>query len=156
MSDTPAEPEPKNNPLVLTIIVTLVGAALITAGYCFFKYFKRVRGQARETTLVGEARQIGSSAQQYFLTTGQTAVTFGYNPTTGALSGDITPWLVCTGRGYTFDHLPIESGASQAFTMQHAGAFNNEPVWFTDEGKVAFEWDFDHPNTGPYTPLKKK
>jgi hypothetical protein len=86
--------------------------------------------------MVSDGRGIGSAAQQYFMTTGKTQVTFSVDPVTGKDIGDLERWLGRNLKYYVIEDLPIESGASHAFSMRCPGAFGGEKVWFSDEGKT--------------------
>ncbi len=114
--------------MIVVVIIGLLAAMAIPA-------FNRVRREARETTMVNDARQLGSAAQQYFLTSGKTAVTITYASTTGVISADLAPWVNKIGTGYTLPDSTIESGSTASFSLQIGGAFDGTACTFSDEGK---------------------
>ncbi len=111
------------------VAVGLVSAMAIPA-------FTRVRNESLRVTVINDGRQIGSAAQQYFLTTGKEVASFEYDPVTGKIKGDLAPWLGTIGKGYTVHDNIIESGNTEAFSFSHPDAFGGKPVVFTDEGKT--------------------
>jgi hypothetical protein len=98
--------------------------------------FDRVRKQSRQTTLVQDGRILGNSAQRFFLSTGKNKVTFNYDPATGQIKGDLSPWGTTISKGYTVHDNIIESGKEDAFSLSIPGAFDGEPVIFSDEGRT--------------------
>lgn len=118
----------------------LMGAgSVVTTGFLAamaIPAFNRVRKQSRQTTLVQDGRMLGTSAQQFFLTSGRETVSFDYDPATGRIKGELTPWITTIGKGYTIHDNTIESGREDAFSLSIPGAFGGEPVIFTDEGKT--------------------
>ena len=125
---------------LVTIGIVLVAAVALSAfGYYQWIYPKVRSRNAWNSRIVHEGRLIGNAAQQYFLTTGKYQATFGYNPTTGEITGDLTPWIKLIENRYSIPDTTIESGASIAFSIQRSGAFNGQTVTFSDEGKTTFD-----------------
>jgi hypothetical protein len=144
MSETPTSHPAPTPPTSTEEKTSVTSKILVGIGLCVlsvmatlaYGYVYQGRRKSAETTLVADACQIASSAQQYFLTSGKTAFTFSYDPATGALSGDITPWLTTISKGHVLSDLPIEKDREEAFSLSHPGAFGGEKVWFSDEAKT--------------------
>jgi hypothetical protein len=118
-------------------MLLILALSTLTSSVFAYRSYRRVRRQCWQSNMLSDGRGIGSAAQQYFLTNpGKTQVTFSYDPITGKDKGDLEPWLGRNLKHYVIGDLPIESGASHAFSMRQPDSFGGEKVWFSDEGKT--------------------
>jgi type IV pilus assembly protein PilA len=120
--------------MIVVVIIGLLAAMAIPA-------FQKVRTNAVGKTVINDARQIGSGAQQFFLENAASTVTVGITPATGAVTGPLSDYVSNVSKGLTLSGSPIttaaaESGAAGvAFIISHALGtitFNNEGDIITD------------------------
>jgi type IV pilus assembly protein PilA len=114
--------------MIVVVIIGLLAAMAMPA-------IARNRRSAYAKIMLNDARQIGTAAQQYFIVTGQTQVTFSYNPATGSIGGDLTDWVQQLRKGYTIADNQIEATATAAFSLQLTGAYQDVTQTFDAEGK---------------------
>jgi type IV pilus assembly protein PilA len=115
--------------MIVVVIIGLLAAMAIPA-------FQKVRTSSLEKTVLNDARQIGSAAQQYMMENGVTRVTFTWtapnkitSPVSAYLS-QISPKIDRTGVG------DVDSGVTDTFSLYLPGAFNSKTAVFDSEGKM--------------------
>lgn len=114
--------------MIVVVIIGLLAAMAIPA-------FQKVRSSSLEKTVLNDARQIGSAAQQYFLENGANAVTFSIS--NGAVSGPLTDYVKTVSKNVSFVGSPAgQISSSDTFTLQLKGAFADLPKQFDSEGKL--------------------
>ena len=113
--------------MIVVVIIGLLAAMAIPA-------FQKVRRSSLAKTMINDARQIGSAAQQYMMEYGQTQVTFGYVQTSGAITGVLSEWVKNVGKNYTNTDGTITTG-TDGFDLKLAGAFGNVAQSFDSEGR---------------------
>ena len=114
--------------MIVVVIIGLLAAMAIPA-------FQKVRTNSIGKTIINDARQIGSAAQQYFMEEGVSTVTFAVAPATGALTSPLTEYVSTLSKGISFVGATAGSIDTSTdpdavnFTLQHAlgtVSFNNE------------------------------
>jgi type IV pilus assembly protein PilA len=111
--------------MIVVVIIGLLAAMAIPA-------FQKVRTNSIGKTIINDARQIGSAAQQYFMEEGVSSVTLSVAPATGIISSPLTEYVADISTKLTLADSPIttaEGGTNTSFTIQHAlgtVSFNNE------------------------------
>ena len=114
--------------MIVVVIIGLLAAMAIPA-------FQKVRSSSLEKTMLNDARQLGSAAQQYLMEYGATQVEFTYTATTGQITGPLEPWLKQISKNYGTTGDTIEADSTQAFTLQLNGAYGDAAQDFDSEGK---------------------
>ncbi len=115
--------------MIVVVIIGLLAAMAIPA-------FQKVRQSSLEKTVLNDARQIGSAAQQYMMENGVTTFTITVNTTTGTVSGILTPWLKQVSAKMTVAGTG-QSNSDTAIILTKAGTFPATAgvANFNDEGK---------------------
>ena len=114
--------------MIVVVIIGLLAAMAIPA-------FQKVRSSSLAKTVVNDARQVGSAAQQYMMENGVTSVSFTYTASTGSVGGVLTSWVKQISRNYTVADSTIEATNSAAFSLQLPGAYGGTAQTFDAEGK---------------------
>ena len=114
--------------MIVVVIIGLLAAMAIPA-------FQKVRTSSLEKTVLNDARQIGSAAQQYMMENGLTEVAITVNTTTGEVGGVLTEYVKQVSRNLTLTGSPIEATETAAFSLALPGAFSSAAVSFDAEGK---------------------
>jgi type IV pilus assembly protein PilA len=120
--------------MIVVVIIGLLAAMAIPA-------FNKVRRSSNAKAMLNDARQIGSAAQQYFMETGETTVTFGITTATGNLTGPLTEWVKQIGANTTTTSATattdtIESDPSTgSFSLRKGQAYGGAVQNFDAEGK---------------------
>ncbi|BET69689.1 hypothetical protein ASA1KI_46070 [Opitutales bacterium ASA1] len=114
--------------MIVVVIIGLLAAMAIPA-------FNKVRSSSIEKTVVNDARQIGSAAQQYMMENGLTQVSFGVTAGTGAITGPLSEYVKQISKSITVSDGNIEGTATGQFSMSAPGAFGSAAVNFDPEGK---------------------
>ena len=114
--------------MIVVVIIGLLAAMAIPA-------FQKVRRSSLAKTVLNDARQIGSAAQQFMMENGATQVTFSYTATTGNLGGPLTEWVKQISKNYTITDTTIDATGTDGFDLSLAGAFGNNAQSFDAEGK---------------------
>ena len=115
----------------IMIVVTIIGLLAAFA----VPAINRSRRSASAKMMLNDARQIGTAAQQYFMESGASQVTFDYTASTGAISGQLTSWVTQLRKGYTISDPIIEASPPSSFSLQLGGAFGGTAQTFDAEGK---------------------
>jgi len=118
---------------IAAVVLSVLAIALVAA---VLKAQPGPNQRRAEAALISDGRMLGNAAQQYFLTTGKTVAHVGYDPASGAISGDLTPWLSHIQKQLKVSEMPIESFEMNAFSLAKPEEFREATVWFTDEGRV--------------------
>jgi type IV pilus assembly protein PilA len=113
--------------MIVVVIIGLLAAMALPA-------FNKVRSSSIEKTVVNDARQIGSAAQQYMMENGLTQVSFGVG-TGGAVTGPLSEYVKQISKSITVSDGTIEGTAAGEFSMSAPGAFGSAAVAFDPEGK---------------------
>jgi type IV pilus assembly protein PilA len=113
--------------MIVVVIIGLLAAMAIPA-------FQKVRRSSLEKTVLNDARQLGSAAQQYFLEHGVEEVAVTVNSTTGAVTGPLTDYVKTVSKNLSFSPSSITSNGT--FSLELKGAFDSAPKKFDAEGKV--------------------
>ena len=111
--------------MIVVVIIGLLAAMAIPA-------FQKVRQNSVGKAMDNDARQLASAAQQYFLEYSTATMNFGYDSTSGELSGSITPYVRRISKGY--GTAPAAISADTTFSMTHA-VLGATAVTYTAEGQ---------------------
>ena len=116
--------------MIVVVIIGLLAAMAIPA-------FQQVRKSSIEKTVLNDARQIGSAAQQYMMEYGVTTFGLDVNTTTGALEATcvLYPWLKQISKGTSTASSSKNGNTTDAIVLTKTGAFNGSAAYFNDEGK---------------------
>lgn len=117
--------------MIVVVIIGLLAAMAIPA-------FQKVRSSSLEKTVLNDARQLGSAAQQYFLENGENAVTVTI-ATTGAVEGPLTDYVKTVSKNMTFTGTSGGITSAGTFSLALKGAFNDAAKKFDSEGKAYVE-----------------
>lgn len=98
--------------------------------------------KSRRTTMLNDARQIGSAAQQYMADNHATSVNFKFTPSSGVTQAPLSNYVPRVGEGYTNGDITITAEGS--FSLQHphvrGGIDGNgnlgDPVNFSASGQL--------------------
>ena len=112
--------------MIVVVIIGLLAAMAIPA-------FQQVRKSSIEKTVLNDARQIGSAAQQYMMEYGVSTFNFTCNAN-GIVDAKcvLLPWVKQVSKGLTTGG---NYGSGLEFTLKKAGAFGDAAQKFNDEGK---------------------
>lgn len=114
--------------MIVVVIIGLLAAMAIPA-------FQKVRASSLQKTVLNDARQIGSAAQQYMMEYGTTYADI--TVANGVVQGHLSNWVKQISKNTTLGGSPITSTATSAFTLKLNGAFGtNATALFDAEGKM--------------------
>ena len=131
------EPSPKPASKAPLRIATIIGIFIaVTLMALAARNLKSPEQKRAEAALLIDGRLLGNAAQQYLFVYGKSVVDVGYDPVTGSLTGDLTPWITSIHKDLKVGDMPIELEEAHAFTLAKPNEFGNITVSFTDEGKV--------------------
>ena len=117
--------------MIVVVIIGLLAAMAIPA-------FQKVRENSIEKTIVNDARQLASGAQQYMMENGVTTATVTVNTTDGSVGGVVSDWVKQVSKSVTFTG-ETSGTISQGETFTMTSSINtigtNGVLTFDEEGK---------------------
>ena len=103
------------------LIMGYMGVAIVPVGGLMaamaIPAFQKVRENSIGKMMDNDARMIASAAQQHFMETSTTSVTFTYDPTTGVVSGPLATYVQRISVGYS--DVPSQLTAEGDFRLKH-------------------------------------
>ena len=119
--------------MIVVVIIGLLAAMAIPA-------FQKVRTSSLEKTVLNDARQLGSAAQQYFLEKGANEVEVTIDSTNGKVTGPLTDYVKTISKNITFTGSNGTAGTDNiesdgTFALSLNGAFPGN----TTAGKQEFD-----------------
>jgi len=113
----------------IMIVVVIIGLLAVMA----IPTFNAVNRRTLYNTMVNDARQLGSGAQQYFLETGEPSITFSV-ARDGTISGPMENYLDKISPNYLNVSGIIEIGGT--FSISHRRYEDGTPLVFYDNGSI--------------------
>lgn len=121
--------------MIVVVIIGILAAIAIPARQGAFQ-------KSRRTTMLNDARQIGSAAQQYMAENHTTSVNFKFAPSSGIAEAPLSNYVARIGEGYASGDITITTDGT--FSLQHpyvrGGVDGNgnlgEPVYFSATGQL--------------------
>ena len=112
--------------MIVVVIIGLLAAMAIPA-------FQKVRQSSIEKTLVNDAKQLASAANQYFMEFGTSTISLGLDTSTGLVSGpEMSKYVHQIGKGNIF---PNTFTAGESFTGANAALGTTSTRGFSQEGQ---------------------
>lgn len=120
--------------MIVVVIIGLLAAMAIPA-------FQKVRTSSLQKTVLNDARQLGSAAQQYFMENGQNAVDVTVDVATGEITGPLSDYVKKVSKNMTFTgETTGEIVAGETFSLKLNGSNPNatpaDTFEFDAEGKL--------------------
>lgn len=113
----------------IVIVVTIVGLLAAMA----IPAFGMVSTRSTYSALMNDARQLAGGAQQHFMQTGESTITFTVEED-GRIEGAMRSYVKRISPNYIAVSEEIEIGGT--FSISHRRYLNGTPVVFTDQGAV--------------------
>ena len=117
--------------MIVVVIIGLLAAMAIPA-------FQKVRTNAIEKSMVNDARQLASAAQQYMMENGVTTATVIVDTADGAVTGVVSDWVKQISKKVTFAGETagrIGQGETFSLTTTFSSVGTNGKLTFDEEGK---------------------
>ena len=108
--------------MIVVVIIGLLAAMAIPA-------FQKVRRNSIKSTIINDARQMASGAQQYYMENNCTTIGFGYVSASGAVSGNLAQYVKTLGKRYTLSsdtELQMDSSFTITQPIAGTGQFDGE------------------------------
>jgi type IV pilus assembly protein PilA len=119
--------------MIVVVIIGLLAAMAIPA-------FQKVRTTSIEKTMLNDARQLASAAQQYMMENGVSTATVTVDTTDGAVGGVVSDWVKQISKGITFTGATagqIEQGATFSLKSTFTDIGTAGTLEFDEEGKLS-------------------